>query len=354
MRLRCVACGREHAEGQDLCACGGALELQGFAPRLEKGMFQGRGLWRFLPALPLAGAEPLRLGEGGTPMPHVADLGARFKCEHLQTTGSFKDRGAAVLLTKAKALGARRVVEDSSGNAGAAIAAYAARAGLPADIFVPEWAVEAKLRAMRALGATVQVVPGPRRGVTEAAVRFCREQGAYFASHVYPPWFIEGTKTMAYEIAEETGFRPPDAIVAPAAMGTVLIGLHKGFEELRRAGLVAQVPRLYAAQAAGFAPVVRETTGDAGPAEENRLADGLLIAEPPRLRQMVEAVKATGGAAAAITKAQTEAALARLHHRGLLVEPSSATALAALERFRADGAIGPREDVAVVLTGRFK
>jgi threonine synthase len=317
-------------------------------------MFEGRGLWRFLPALPLAGAEPLHLGEGGTAMPQVRELGARFKCEHLQTTGSFKDRGAAVLVTKAKALGAARVVEDSSGNAGAAIAAYAARAGLPADIFVPEWAVEAKLRAMQALGAAIHKVPGPRRGVTDAAVRFCRERGAYFASHVYPPWFVQGTKTAAYEIAEELGFRAPDAIVAPAAMGTMLIGLHRGFEELHRSGLVGGLPRLYAAQASGFTPLVRALHGGGEPEEENRLADGLLIGEPPRLAQMVEAVKATGGDAAAITKEQTERALARLHARGLLVEPSSATALAALDRFREQGGIGPRDETVVMLSGRFK
>lgn len=337
-----------------MCSCGGPLEVQDFAPRVEQAMFRGRGLWRFLPALPLAGAEPVRLGEGSTPLVQVQELGARFKCEYLQTTGSFKDRGAAVLVTKARALGARRLVEDSSGNAGAAIAAYAARAGLPADVFVPEWALEAKLRAMQALGATLHRIPGPRRGVTEAAVGFCREQGAYFASHVYPPWFVQGTKTMAYEIAEDLGFKAPDAVVAPAAMGTVLLGLHKGFEELRRAGLVQAVPRLYAAQASGFAPLVRALHGDPGPGEENRLADGLLIGEPPRLAQMVEAVKATGGAAASIARAETEHALARLHAQGLLVEPSSATALAALERFRASGLVSPREDVVVVLTGRFK
>lgn len=354
MRLRCLACGKEHAESQDICSCGGPLDIESFSPELSKQHFQGRGLWRFLPALPLAGAEPLRLGEGSTAMPDVRELGARFKCEYLQTTGSFKDRGAAVLLTKAKALGAKRVVEDSSGNAGAAIAAYAARAGLPADIFVPEWAVEAKMRAMQTLGATVHKIPGPRRGVTDAAVRFCREQQAYFASHVFPPWFVQGTKTMAYEIAEDSGFKGPAAVVAPAAMGTVLIGLHKGFEELRRAGLVQGVPRLYAAQASGFAPVVKALHGSAGPEEENRIADGLLIAEPPRLGQMVEALKATGGDAAGITKAETEAALAKLHRKGLMVEPSSATALAALEKFRAAGSIGPRDDAVVVLTGRFK
>ncbi|HEV8360083.1 MAG TPA: pyridoxal-phosphate dependent enzyme [Candidatus Thermoplasmatota archaeon] len=354
MRLRCAACGREHPEAADLCPCGGPLDLEGFEPELTRKLFEGRGLWRFLPALPLAGAQPLRLGEGGTPLVHVPELGARFKCEYLQTTGSFKDRGAAVLLTKAKALGARRVVEDSSGNAGAAIAAYAARASLPADIFVPEWAVEAKLRAMQALGATIHKIPGPRRGVTDAAVRFCREQGAYFASHVYPPWFLQGTKTMAYELAEDAGFRGPDAVVAPAAMGTVLIGLRKGFAELQRAGLIQSVPRLYAAQASGFTPLVRALHGGLGQEEENRLADGLLIAEPPRLAQMVEAVQATGGDAASVAKADTERAMAALHRRGLLVEPSSATALAALERFRAAGAVGPRDDVAVVLTGRFK
>ncbi|MCA1813148.1 MAG: pyridoxal-phosphate dependent enzyme [Halobacteriales archaeon] len=354
MRLRCRACGKDHPEAQDICACGGPLDLEGFAPAVHREMFAGRGLWRFLPALPLAGAEPLRLGEGSTPMPRVASLGAWYKCEYLQTTGSFKDRGAAVLVTKAKQLGAQRVVEDSSGNAGAAIAAYAAAGRLPADIFVPEWATEPKMRAVQALGATVHKIPGPRRGVTEAAIRFCREQRAYFASHVFPPWFIQGTKTAAYEIAEDCGFQAPDAVVAPGAMGTIVIGLHKGFEELRRAGLVAHVPRLYLGQAQGFAPVVQTLHGAQPPGEENRIADGLLIAEPPRLRQMVDAVKGTGGDAAAIDKGHTERALAGLHRQGLLVEPSSAVAHAALERFREEGAIRKDERVVVMLSGRFK
>jgi threonine synthase len=354
MRLRCLSCGREHPEQQDICPCGGPLDLEGFRPELHREMFSGRWLWRFLPALPLQGAQPLRLGEGSTPMPRVEALGAWYKCEHLQTTGSFKDRGAAVLLSKAKQLGARRVVEDSSGNAGAAIAAYAAAAGLPADIFCPEWAVEAKLRAMQALGATVHKIPGPRRGVTDAALRFCREQGAYFASHVYPPWFVQGTKTAAYEIIEDLGFQAPDAVVAPAAMGTIVIGLHKGFEELRKAGLVARVPRLYVGQAQGFTPVVQALHGPQPPGEENRAADGLLIAEPPRLRQMVDAVKGTGGDAAGIGREDTERALAELHRRGLLVEPSSAVAQAALARFRAQGSIRRDERVVVMLSGRFK
>ncbi len=215
-----------------------------------------RGMERYRKTLPLEpGTSLVHLGEGGTPLIHVELYGRSvfLKCEHLNPTGSFKDRGTAVLVSALAAQGVSKAIEDSSGNAGASFAAYAARVGIEATIYVPETASGPKQAQIKAHGAHVIRIPGPRSAVSEAVQREA-DRGAVYASHAYLPHGIAGMATIAYELVEQLG-RAPAAVVTPVGQGTLFLGLHRGFIALRDAGLIEAMPRLIGVQALSCAPI---------------------------------------------------------------------------------------------------
>jgi threonine synthase len=346
--LVCVDCGKTHPPSTARCPCSGPLDpvdpLDPIGPDvLEAPLTRSR-----LRALVPHTSEITSLGAGLTPTIADDELGAIFKNEGPNPTGSFKDRGAENAIGAARELGVDRVTEDSSGNAGAAIAAHAARAGIACNVFTPEHASETKLDRMRTLGATVDTVEAPRSQVTERAVDAASAEGAYYASHTYPPHFVEGCTPMAVEIAARHD-PLPDTIVTPCAMGSIVLGLHRGFDRLVRGGAIDEPPRIVAVQAAGYDPIARAL--DNGLDAENTLADGLLVPQPPRQHQLVDAIEATDGTALAVDREATRQAMQRLHRRGLLVEPSSATSLAAVETLREVGELGDGETPLAILTG---
>ncbi len=374
--LACPDCGTV-VDDRWRCRCGAPLRFAApptpsTGPKASSALDTRAGLWAFAPFLAV-GDDPcdrVTLGEGATPLVDAPEWDAAFKLEYVFPTGSFKDRGATTTLTRARELGVDRVVEDSSGNAGAAIATYAARAGIDAEVYVPADVKPAKLRAIRRAGATPVRIEGGRRAVTEACIDAVEgapdvaagtsdaaddpASGAWYASHAWNPAFFEGTATIAYEIAHQRDWSAPDAVVIPVGHGTLLLGAHWGFERLERAGWIDECPRLYAAQAAGIAPLVRALHGpeEATPASDhNAAADGIQIAEPVRLSALRTAVTETGGDAIAVTEAAGDAALDRLHAAGFYTEPTCAVAPAALEMLRDRGAIASDEDVVVPLTG---
>jgi threonine synthase len=374
--LACPDCGTV-VDDRWRCRCGAPLRFAApptpsTGPKASSALDTRAGLWAFAPFLAV-GDDPcdrVTLGEGATPLVDAPEWDAAFKLEYVFPTGSFKDRGATTTLTRARELGVDRVVEDSSGNAGAAIATYAARAGIDAEVYVPADVKPAKLRAIRRAGATPVRIEGGRRAVTEACIDAVEgapdvaagtsdaaddpASGAWYASHAWNPAFFEGTATIAYEIAHQRDWSAPDAVVIPVGHGTLLLGAHWGFERLERAGWIDECPRLYAAQAAGIAPLVRALHGpeEATPASDhNAAADGIQIAEPVRLSALRTAVTETGGDAIAVTEAAGDAALDRLHTAGFYTEPTCAVAPAALEMLRDRGAIASDEDVVVPLTG---
>jgi len=373
--LRCPECGETYRD-RWRCRCGAPLNFADppvpEGPPPDPDSFDARaGLWAF-DDLIAVGDDPsdrVTLGEGLTPLVDadegrepvaaagtaVSPWNASFKLEYVSPTGSFKDRGATATLTRARELGVERVVEDSSGNAGAAIATYAARAGMAAEIYVPADAKESKLRAIRRAGADPARVEGSRQAVTDACVAALDDgESAWYASHAWNPAFFEGTATIAYEIALRRGWDAPDAVVTPLGHGTLFLGAYRGFRRLKRAGWIDAAPRLYGAQAAGVAPVVEALHGPEAAAPDravNDAADGIQIAEPVRDREIREAIDATGGDALAVTEAAATRELDRLHAAGFYTEPTCAVAPAALRTLRDRGEIAPDEDVVVPLTG---
>lgn len=315
-----------------------------------------RSLWRYRRAFPF-GPEvvPITLGEGCTPLieRRLDGVRALLKLEWFAPTGSFKDRGASVMLSGLRAQGVTAVLEDSSGNGGAAIAAYAAAGGMRAKILVPAATSPAKTVQMKAHGAEIELVPGTRQDCADAALR--QAERIFYASHNWHPFFLHGTKTLAYELWEDLGFRAPDNIVIPCGAGSNVLGCEIGFGELLRSGAIARMPRLFAVQPANVAPIVAAflAGSDEPVACEIRptIAEGTAIAQPIRLREVLGALRSSEGGAVAVTEAEIETALFSLARIGIHVEPTSASAAAALTKLHAAGTIGADETTVLVLTG---
>ncbi|WP_129114413.1 pyridoxal-phosphate dependent enzyme [Halegenticoccus tardaugens] len=351
--LACPDCGRSY-EDRWRCECGAPLEFadepRPDGPAPDPASVDGRrGLWAFEDFVPIA--PRVTLGEGMTPLVDAPAWDASFKLEYVFPTGSFKDRGATTTLSRAVELGAEKVIEDSSGNAGAAIAAYAARAGLDADVYVPASAKASKLRAIERAGATPVRVDGSREDVTDACVEAVRAGDGWYASHAWNPAFLAGTATVAHEIARERDWSVPDAVVAPLGHGTLFLGAYRGFRALLDAGWTDGMPRLLGAQAAGYAPIAAELHGSEDAAGNNDVADGVRIRAPVREAEIREAITATDGDAIAVGSDATKRELDRLHHRGFYVEPTCAVAPAALREYRERGVVDADDDVVVPLTG---
>ncbi len=340
------------------CDCGSPLGLDFEAGPLDLDALPRRppSLWRYHEAIPGADAlAPIGLGAGDAPV--VDDVldgtPVHLALEYISPTGSYKDRGAALTVAVAAALRVAEVVDDTSGNAGIALAAHAARAGIAARIFVPTDAPPAKPRIAAALGAEVVPVEGGRVAAA-AAVLGAVAEGAFYASHAWSPFFVHGVKTLAYSMAEALRWTAPGAVLVPAGNGSLVLGLDAGFRELRRQGRIARRPALVAVQAARCAPLaIAWASGSRSPAivtETPTIADGIRVVTPPRGAEVLASVRDSGGTVASVEEAEIEAALTLLWRRGYGVEPTSAVPVALLLR---EGPALRRAfgDLAVVLGG---
>jgi threonine synthase len=324
------------------CACGGLLDLAPFPVNLAFSSIQTRnaGLWRYREALPFASTftdwQAITMGEGSTPLLAAgADLpGVSLKVDYLMPTSSYKDRGAVVLMTKARELGVTRAVCDSSGNAGVALSAYAARAGIACEVYVPASVSAKKLKQMADHGANVHPIQGTREDAAKAAIAAVEQGGVFYASHIYNPYFLQGTKTYAFEVWEQLEGHVPDVLVVPVGNGTLLLGPYYGFRELFAADLIAKMPRILAVQASNCAPLARAFQEGAQVAQpvvnEGTVAEGIAIAAPARSQQILAAVRETQGAIIAVAEADIAEARSRLARQGLYVEPTAAVAYAGL------------------------
>ncbi|MFH8840118.1 threonine synthase [Streptomyces sp. NPDC017868] len=328
----------------DLAFASAPVSLPSLASRVNS-------LWRYTEALPpLPYGPEVSLGEGRTPLVHLtgsATGSVSAKLDFLMPTLSFKDRGAVMLAAHARRLEPRTVLADSSGNAGTAIAAYGARAGLDCVVYVPEGTSPKKLEQIRAHGARIVEVPGDREATARAARGAAAAPGVFYASHVYNPYFLHGTKTYVYELWEELGGRLPDTIVVPVGNGTLLLGAALAVEELYGHGLVERRPALVAVQAEAVSPLAAAFHAGAEDLTEPAvarptLAEGIAIPAPPRARQILRAVRASGGTFLTVTEEQIRAAQRDLARRGLFVEATGTACWAAVD------AAPPRPGLTVV------
>jgi threonine synthase len=287
------------------------------------------------------------IGESPTPVVPliVGDREYACKLEFRQPSGSFKDRGAQVMVSVLKALGITDIVEDSSGNAGAAIATYAAAAGMACTIVLPTSARGPVVTQIGMTGARLVRVRGARHRATETAQRMAAE--AYYASHIYNPLFFAGTARLADELILQDAV--PDTIILPVGNGTLLLGLYHGF---KRRGTV---PRLIASQLSGLDPVTLgsalRATSRSGRRIAAVVAPGIATAQPARLGEIVQAVKESGGEAVSVAAPDVMAGQRTLAQEGLYVESTSAVALAAAQKLDAAGRFGADERVLIILTG---
>jgi threonine synthase len=368
--LACSGC--EYASPGDRRAsvcpqCGQPLLVHYTSGAPSRDAIAGWSMWRYAGVLPLAEDEtPVSLGEGCTPLhdlPALArELGVRrlwIKDEGLNPTVSFKARGMSAAVTRARALGASGLVVPTAGNAGAAMAAYAAAAGLPARVFAPESTPRTILDTIRALGATLVTVPGHIGDAGKQARAFAGESGYLDVSTLREPYRIEGKKTMGLEIAEQLGWRLPDAIVYPTGGGTGLIGMWKAFDEMRRWGWLpadAALPRMIVAQANGCAPIVSAfARGDAAATpwpEPTTHASGLRVPAPLGDRLILRALAESRGDALAVSEDAIREDTAHLSRSsGIDAAPEGGCALAVLRALVRAGRVDAGSEVVVFNTG---
>jgi threonine synthase len=314
-----------------------------------------RSLWRYKSALRVDAAQRVSLGEGWTPL--VAgrwlDRDVRFKLEYFAPTGSFKDRGTTVLMSYLRSMGVPAILEDSSGNAGASMAAYTAACGMGCRILVTADAPSGKLVQMRGMGADVVPVPGTRQDVAERALVEAADY--FYASHNWQPFFLEGTKTLAFELWEQLDFAIPDAVVVPLGYGSNVLGLRIGFAELRARGEIDHIPRIYGVQARNCSPFAAALAAGVDHAvpftPKPTVAGGIASQKPVRTREVLAAMRDTGGGLITVSEEEIADALTGLLKRGLYVEPTSAAAAAALVRVFGTSDLATDASVVVVLTG---
>ena len=356
----CRACNRTYPIDtlRYRCDCGGVLNLKKAENPFPLDEISGRSstLWRYREAIPVDDdALAVSLGEGMTPLVPFDDAASEhyLKLDFISPTGSYKDRGASVLISKLRELGIREVVEDSSGNAGAAIAAYCARAKIGCTIYCPSSTSKGKLAQIAAYGAGLKLVEGNRAATTEAVLEAAAT--TYYASHNWNPFFLEGTKTVAFEIAEQLGWRAPDHVICPIGFGSVYLGLYIGFGELYAGGVVEKIPRLLGVQSAACPPIYTAYNEDEKikPLRQTHetLAEGIAAEYPIRGEMIMEARRETDGAFTIVSEEDIKVGVRILAAKGVYVEPTSAVVVKAFDRFVGLGIIRQGEVVVSILTG---
>jgi len=374
-RLECsVPCGAgpfNPRERHHLCTCGAPLlaryDLDG-ARAWSRDSLKGREptMWRYRELLPIFdGEDPVTLGEGFTPLIHARSLGARLglgrlyiKDESLNPTNSFKARGQSAAITRARELGARTISLPSAGNAGNAAAAYAARAGLEAKVFLPKDVKEPFVRECRLYGAETTLVDGLITDAGRIAAQKGGPLGWYDVSTLKEPYRIEGKKTMAYELAEQMDWQWPDWIVYPTGGGTGMVGMWKAFEEIEHIGWVKpqKRPRMVSVQAEGCAPIVRAFRQGADKAQPwegaTTVADGLRVPRAIGDFLILRAVRESGGTAIAVSDSAMIAGMLDLgRHEGVSAAPESGAALVAIQKLVASGQMKPDDSIVLFNTG---
>lgn len=341
MKFVCAKCG--HAEEVNTkkmkCDCGGLWKIECQVPKYDPALIDKNtwSLFRYRKFMPLADEtwRQVTLGEGMTPIiPY--DEHTLFKMDYFMPTLSFKDRGAAVLVSYIKSLGIKSVVQDSSGNAGNSVAAYCNRVGIECEIFVPEGTSDKKIRMIEAHGAKANIVPGSRDHCAEVCREKVEREGVYYANHVYNPFFYEGTKTYIYETYEQLG-RIPEHIFVPLGNGTLFIGVMKGLEELLASGVIERMPQVIIVQSEFCQPFVKAMeNGDkditAAPVAPT-MAEGIAIGLPLRSAEILEYIYRHKVRGITIPEDRILAAREKIARRGIYCEHTTAAVYAGYEHY---------------------
>ena len=355
LQISCQRCGKPYPESGApyKCACGGVFDFCKipFFPDNQSIKSQAR-MESFHSSLGLDDATPLiTLGEGNTPLLQgiFNNHAIYFKLEGQNPTGSYKDRGSAVLVSFLKARGVESCVEDSSGNAGASLAAYCARAGIDLKVFIPESASGPKSWQIEMYGATVVRIPGPRANAANAVLEEV-QKGQVYASHAYMPFGLAGIATMAYEVVESLG-KEPGTVIAPVGHGGLLYGIMLGFEALQTAGKIKHVPFYLGVQARNCNPVVEAFCRNSlviEPVEvKPTLAEGASVAQPVRAGQILQRVLNGGGKLTDASETAIQQAYQMAAKQGIFYEPTACLTLTPL----LDDKIDLPEPIVVILTG---
>jgi len=356
-RIKCSMCGRDSTGLLDFRCdyCGKPFDIQ-VLPDFDKKRIHRNdySLWRYREFFPYTKeTDTITLGEGCTPLVQFSNK-VHFKLESLNPTGSFKDRGSAVLISAVqKRIRSERgfISEDSSGNAGASIAAYAARAGLKAKIYVPETVSGPKFNQIQLYGAEVAKIPGSRNKVAEEAQK--HEPGKFYVGHILHPLFRDGIRSLAYEITEQLDWKVPDSIYLPVSAGTLLLGAIAGFKHLFDSDVIESMPRIVACQTSQVSPLYHRFKNlDYTPPEKiTSVADALVSIDPPLLDLMVKKLKEVNGDAVMVEEREVVKAYKNLARKGFFVEPSSAVAYAGYTKHTASGEASQSTKAVTVLTG---
>ncbi len=356
-KLICSDCKKERLSSEKIwrCDCGGVLDLdfQAHFP-IEEIKKRKPTMWRYREAIPIERDENIiTFDEGFTPLIEVAfgNKSAYLKQDYLFPTGSYKDRGASVLISKVKELGINKIVEDSSGNAGSAVAGYCARGQIGCDIYVPADTAEEKLAQIQLFGANLHKIAGSREDTANTVLQAAIS--TYYASHTWSPYFLHGTKTFAFEICEQLGWKSPDTLVLPVGNGTLLLGAYIGFGELRRAGVTSKMPKIVGIQTKNCAPLFeafkRNTSVITNIETRGTIAEGIAIAKPLRGKEILKAVRVTSGDILEVNESEIKKSLREMCASGFYIEPTSAAVIAGLKNYLAKTDI--QEKVVSVFTG---
>ncbi len=357
MKFICSKCGRREdaSTRKPRCGCGGLWNLDFEAPRFDAAKID-RNEWsifryRAFMALEDESWRRVTLGEGMSPIVRF-DGDVLLKMDYFMPTLSYKDRGAAVLAAHCASIGVTTVAQDSSGNAGNSVAAYCGRAGIRCEIFVPEGTSPKKIDMIRAHGAVCTVVPGSRDHCADVCRAKVRDEGVYYANHVYNPFFYQGTKTYIYEVFEQLG-RIPANLVIPVGNGTLYLGAVYALEELLRSGCIAEMPQIIAVQSENCDPLLRAADlGLAEPAEVTpapTAAEGIAIGKPMRGAQILALARKYGVRFVHAPEAEILPAREELARAGIYVEHTTAANLAAYRHYCAQH--GPTPDTLITMCG---
>ena len=371
--LYCSSCGKEYQAQQliNLCECGKPLmvayDLERAASTLTRESLAGRepNLWRYREVLPVESDENiLTLGEGMTPLIKAERLGAQLgmsnlfiKDEALNPTGSFKARGMAVAISMAKELGVTKLAVPSAGNAAGALAAYAAKAGIPAFIFMPRDTPKANIVECQQTGANVTLIDGLITDCGKIIAERKAAEGWFDVSTLKEPYRVEGKKTMGYELAEQMRWELPDAILYPTGGGTGLIGMWKAFDEMERMGWIgSHRPRRVTVQAEGCAPIVQAFAAGANVGADipdaHTVASGLRVPKAVGDFIMLDILRKSGGTAVSVTDDELLAAVKEIGSaEGIFTAPEGAACLPALKKLLARGEVDHKDRVVLFNTG---